>query len=91
MSVARRRLLPWVGLAGVVLCYQALALASPFPEGYLPSVPAILEALADQVQTGEFWKRLWETVQTFALGLALAAIGLRVARPPLSPTPPRAR
>jgi ABC-type nitrate/sulfonate/bicarbonate transport system permease component len=63
---------PLVGLAGFLLLWQAVVLMGRIPQEYLPGVPAIGKALAEQLRASEFWSGEALTVARAVGGLLLA-------------------
>jgi NitT/TauT family transport system permease protein len=86
---------PLLGLAVLLLVWQAVVLTGRIPEDYLPGVPAIAQALWEELTSGEFWMHEGLTVLRAVCGLLLAvASGIgaallgaryRVVRRALSP------
>lgn len=70
------RLVGAASLIAGVLAWQAYALAQD-NNLFVPTVPQVVEALAEQVQTAEFWSAYSDTLVPFAYGW-LAAIVLGV-------------
>lgn len=71
---------PLVGLAGLLLVWQAVVLSDYIPAEYLPGVPAIGRALLEQLASSEFWANEALTVSRAAGGLAFAVLtGVGVA------------
>lgn len=71
---------PLVGLAGLLLVWQAVVLSGHIPQEYLPGVPAIGHALLEQLGSSEFWVGEALTLSRAVGGLALAVLtGVGVA------------
>lgn len=65
----------WLGLAGLVGFLVLLEVAPRVglvPERYLPPTSEILGALADELGEPSFWVALGDTLEGWAIGLALA-------------------
>ncbi len=79
MAMLRRLEMPgWgralVSLAGLLLVWQAVVLASGIPAEYLPGVPTIFHALRAELGDGEFWRGEGLTMARAGGGLLLAII-----------------
>ncbi|MFC4589622.1 ABC transporter permease [Sphaerisporangium corydalis] len=74
----RRTPPPWalggLGLAGLVLVLEATPRVGLVDRRYLPPFSAMVEALAGQAGTAEFWRSLLETLRGWALGLGIAMV-----------------
>ncbi len=66
---------PLVGLFGFLLLWQAVVLVGSVPQDYLPGVPAVAKALAEQLTAAEFWTGEALTLSRAIGGLLLATLG----------------
>jgi len=72
--------LPWtarlglvaLGVVGVALVFELIPRAGVVSPRYLPPTSAMLGALAGEAATAAFWRALLDTVEGWALGLAIA-------------------
>jgi len=67
-------LLGLAGLAALVVLVEILPRIGVLPREYFPPSSEIGRALADLVQTSEFWTSVGDTLQGWALGLAIASV-----------------
>jgi len=65
-------LLGAVGLLGFVGLFEVLPRAGVLPEAYFPAASTIGRTMATLVTESSFWVSFGETVQTWAIGLAIA-------------------
>lgn len=71
---------PLVGLAGLLLVWQATVLTGWVPEDYLPGVPAIANALGTLLVSADFWRHEASTAARAVSGLLVASTsGIGVA------------
>ncbi len=63
---------PLVGLMGLLLAWQAVVLMGAVPQEYLPGVPAVGNALVEQLGMADFWKGTALTLSRATGGLLLA-------------------
>jgi len=81
VAVPRRRrggvptvVLGLIGLLALVVLGEVLPRLGFVPRKYFPTSSEIGRALADQVTQGEFWTAVLDTLQGWAIGLAIAAV-----------------
>jgi ABC-type nitrate/sulfonate/bicarbonate transport system permease component len=65
--------MPWLGVVAVLALFELLARAGVISSRHFPPPSDIASALADQVGTTEFWTAVGNTMQGWAIGLAVAA------------------
>jgi ABC-type nitrate/sulfonate/bicarbonate transport system permease component len=65
--------MPWLGVVAVLAVFELLARADVISSRHFPPPSDIASALADRVGTGEFWTAVGDTMQGWAIGLAVAA------------------
>jgi NitT/TauT family transport system permease protein len=65
---------PLLGLVGFLAAWQVLVMTGRIPQEYLPGVPAIIKALAEQLGDAEFWSGEGLTMSRATGGLVLAAV-----------------
>ena len=70
----RRWALPWLGVLTVLVALEALTRGEVISPRYFPPPTETFAALLDEVQTGEFWSAVGNTLQGWALGLGIAAL-----------------
>jgi ABC-type nitrate/sulfonate/bicarbonate transport system permease component len=63
-----------LGLAAVAAVFELIPRAGVVSPHYLPPSTVTLAALGREVQTAAFWRALLDTLQGWALGLAIAAV-----------------
>lgn len=68
------RWLPWLTVLAVLTALEVLSRSGAIPEDYLPAVTTVLAALGAELGDATFWMRVWETVQAWGLGLAVAVV-----------------
>ena len=68
-----------LGIAGVALVFELIPRAGVVSPRYLPPTSAMLGALGREAATAAFWRALLDTVQGWALGLAIAVAAGAVA------------
>ena len=70
----------WLGVAGLggfLVLLEVVPRSGLVPERYLPPTSRIAGALADELGQASFWRALGDTLQGWAIGLAVAAgVGL---------------
>jgi ABC-type nitrate/sulfonate/bicarbonate transport system permease component len=64
---------PWLGVAAVLALLELLTRTDAISSRHFPPPTDIAGALADQVVTGDFWAAVGNTMQGWAIGLAVAA------------------
>jgi ABC-type nitrate/sulfonate/bicarbonate transport system permease component len=81
VAVPRRRrrrvptaVLGLIGLLGLVVLGEVLPRLGLIPRQYFPTSTEIGRALADEVTQGDFWTAVLDTLQGWAIGLAIAAV-----------------
>jgi ABC-type nitrate/sulfonate/bicarbonate transport system permease component len=77
-----------LGAAGFVALLEVVPRLGLVPAGYLPPASRIAVALVEQTRRGAFWLALWNTTQTWLLGLGIAvaagfALGVVIGSVPL--------
>jgi ABC-type nitrate/sulfonate/bicarbonate transport system permease component len=71
--------LPWLGIAVVLALGELLTRTDVISSRHFPPPSDMFAALADEVTTADFWAAVGNTMQGWALGLAVAAaIGIPV-------------
>jgi ABC-type nitrate/sulfonate/bicarbonate transport system permease component len=65
--------MPWLGVAGVLALFELLTRTDVISSRHFPPPTDMFSALADQAATAEFWTAVGNTMQGWALGLAVAA------------------
>jgi ABC-type nitrate/sulfonate/bicarbonate transport system permease component len=63
------------GLAGFLALLEVVPRAGLVPERYLPPTSRIVAALADELDEPSFWVALGDTLEGWAIGLAMAVAG----------------
>lgn len=71
--------LPALGVAGVALGFELIPRAGLVSPRYLPPTSAMLGALGREAATAAFWRALLDTIEGWALGLAIAVAAGTVA------------
>jgi ABC-type nitrate/sulfonate/bicarbonate transport system permease component len=74
MTFASRALLGTLGLAGVAALFELIPRAGIVSPLYLPPFSAMLAALGREASTPAFWRALLDTIEGWALGLAIAVV-----------------
>jgi ABC-type nitrate/sulfonate/bicarbonate transport system permease component len=80
-AVRRRRpelrvpdwLLPWASVIGVLVLFEVLPRIGVLPRDHFPPISETLSTLGEQLGEGRFWEAVGNTLQGWALGLAIAA------------------
>jgi ABC-type nitrate/sulfonate/bicarbonate transport system permease component len=70
-----RRLLGLAGLLGFLALLEVVPRIGLVPERYLPPASQIADALADELGQPSFWVALGDTLEGWAIGLAIAVAG----------------
>jgi len=65
--------LPWLSVAAVLALFELLPRIGVINDRYFPPVSDTLTTLADEVQTSPYWQAIGDTLEGWALGLAIAA------------------
>lgn len=65
--------MPWLGVAVVLGVFELLTRTGAISSRHFPPPTDMFAALADQVVTGDFWTAVGNTMQGWAIGLAVAA------------------
>jgi ABC-type nitrate/sulfonate/bicarbonate transport system permease component len=65
--------MPWLGVVAVLALFELLARADVISSRHFPPPSDIASALVDQVGTADFWAAVGNTMQGWAIGLAVAA------------------
>jgi ABC-type nitrate/sulfonate/bicarbonate transport system permease component len=65
--------MPWLGVATTLAALELLTRTNAISSRHFPPPTEMFSALADQVTTGEFWAAVGNTLEGWALGLAVAA------------------
>ncbi len=60
-----------------LVVFEVAARLEWLPPRWFPPPTEILEALADEAVTAEFWATVWATLRGWAMGLGIAAIWWR--------------
>jgi ABC-type nitrate/sulfonate/bicarbonate transport system permease component len=63
---------PWLGVAVVLGVFELLTRTGAISSRHFPPPTDMFAALADQVVTGDFWTAVGNTMQGWAIGLAVA-------------------
>jgi ABC-type nitrate/sulfonate/bicarbonate transport system permease component len=66
-------LLPWASVVGVLALFDVLPRIGILPRDHFPPISETLGALAEQLGEASFWEAVGNTLQGWALGLAIAA------------------
>jgi ABC-type nitrate/sulfonate/bicarbonate transport system permease component len=64
--------MPWLGVAGVLALFELLTRTDVISSRHFPPPTEMFSALADQAGTADFWTAVGNTLQGWALGLAVA-------------------
>jgi ABC-type nitrate/sulfonate/bicarbonate transport system permease component len=70
-----RRFLGLAGLLGFLALLELVPRIGLVPERYLPPASQIADALAEELGQPSFWVALGDTVEGWAIGLAIAVVG----------------
>src|SRR5215216_10755 len=65
-------MLPWLGIAFMIALGELLTRTETISSRHFPPPSEMFAALADEVTTAEFWAAVGDTMQGWALGLAVA-------------------
>jgi ABC-type nitrate/sulfonate/bicarbonate transport system permease component len=81
-------MLPWLGVAAVLGLFELLTRTDVISSAHFPPPTEMFAALADEVVTTEFWTAVGNTMQGWAIGLAVAAaiaipVGIVIGSSPL--------
>ena len=68
------RALPWLGVLGVLAIFELLTRGEVISPRYFPPPTEMFAALFDELQASSFWKAVGNTLQGWAIGLAIAAV-----------------
>ncbi|HEY0989056.1 MAG TPA: ABC transporter permease subunit [Kofleriaceae bacterium] len=74
MTLASRALLGTLGLVGVAALFELIPRAGIVSPLYMPPFSAMVAALGREASSTQFWRALVDTIEGWALGLAIAAI-----------------
>jgi ABC-type nitrate/sulfonate/bicarbonate transport system permease component len=66
-------MLPWLGVAAVLGLFELLTRADVISSRHFPPPTEMFAALGDEVVTADFWAAVGNTMQGWAIGLAVAA------------------
>jgi ABC-type nitrate/sulfonate/bicarbonate transport system permease component len=66
-------LLPWASVVGVLVLFDVLPRIGILPRDHFPPISETLSTLGEQLGEASFWEAVGNTVQGWALGLAIAA------------------
>jgi ABC-type nitrate/sulfonate/bicarbonate transport system permease component len=67
------RLLPWASVVGVLVLFDVLPRIGILPRDHFPPISETLSTLGEQLGEASFWEAVGNTLQGWALGLAIAA------------------
>ena len=67
-------MLPWLGIAFMIALGELLTRTEVISSRHFPPPTEVFTALADEVTTAEFWTAVGNTMQGWALGLAVACV-----------------
>jgi ABC-type nitrate/sulfonate/bicarbonate transport system permease component len=65
--------LPWASVAGVLVLFDVLPRIGILPRDHFPPISETLGTLLEQLGEASFWEAVGNTLQGWALGLAIAA------------------
>jgi ABC-type nitrate/sulfonate/bicarbonate transport system permease component len=65
--------MPWLGVASVLAFFELLTRTDAISSRHFPPPTEMFAALGDELVTGEFWAAVGNTMQGWAVGLAVAA------------------
>ncbi|HZJ62014.1 MAG TPA: ABC transporter permease [Kofleriaceae bacterium] len=74
MTLASRALLGTLGLVGVAALFELIPRAGIVSPLYMPPFSAMVAALGREASSAQFWRALVDTIEGWALGLAIAAV-----------------
>lgn len=74
MTLASRALLGTLGLVGVAALFELIPRAGIVSPLHMPPFSAMLAALGREASTAGFWRALLDTIEGWALGLAIAVV-----------------
>lgn len=66
-------LLPWLAVIGALALFELAPRIGLLPSDHFPPISDSISTLFDQVTQGSFWTAVGQTMQGWALGLAIAA------------------
>src|SRR5918999_4968916 len=66
-------LLPWLSVLAVLALFELLPRIGVLPRDHFPPISETLAELARQLTEAGFWEAVFNTMQGWALGLAIAA------------------
>jgi ABC-type nitrate/sulfonate/bicarbonate transport system permease component len=66
-------LLPWASVVGVLVLFEVLPRIGILPRDHFPPISETLSTLGEQLGEASFWEAVGNTLQGWALGLAIAA------------------
>jgi ABC-type nitrate/sulfonate/bicarbonate transport system permease component len=66
-------LLPWASVVGVLVLFDVLPRIGILPRDHFPPISETLGTLVEQLGEADFWEAVGNTLQGWALGLAIAA------------------
>jgi ABC-type nitrate/sulfonate/bicarbonate transport system permease component len=80
--------MPWLGVATVLALFELLTRTDAISGRHFPPPSEMFAALGDQIVTAEFWTAVGDTMQGWAIGLAVAAaiaipVGIAIGSSPL--------
>jgi ABC-type nitrate/sulfonate/bicarbonate transport system permease component len=74
MTLASRALLGTLGLVGLAALFELIPRAGIVSPLYMPPFSAMVAALGREASSAQFWRALVDTIEGWALGLAIAAV-----------------
>lgn len=82
------RALPWAGLLAVLAVFELLSRAELINSRFFPPISAMLARLVEEAGTADFWTAVANTLEGWAIGLAIACavaipVGIVVGSTPL--------
>jgi ABC-type nitrate/sulfonate/bicarbonate transport system permease component len=66
-------LLPWASVVGVLVLFDVLPRIGILPRDHFPPISETIGTLVEQLGEADFWEAVGNTLQGWALGLAIAA------------------
>jgi ABC-type nitrate/sulfonate/bicarbonate transport system permease component len=66
-------ILPWASVVGVLVLFDLLPRIGVLPRDHFPPISEMLSTLGEQLGEARFWEAVGNTLQGWALGLAIAA------------------